>query len=64
MSREAAKEAAKVLSKLYVLGAITDILEGGSGNSIECGQRIIKICEKERVKLVRKYDALIAGIDQ
>jgi hypothetical protein len=63
-NRDASIEAAKALSQLYVLGAITDILEGGSGNGLRCGSRINKICQKERIKLLGEYDKLIGGIKQ
>lgn len=60
MRAEAANEAAHHMARLWVCGAILDILGGSAGNSLDCGERIAKILKAEQQKLLKKYDREIA----
>lgn len=58
----AAQDAVNYMEQLCVLGAIIDIIDGESGNSLDCGPRLSKICNDERQKLLRKYDRCIGRL--
>ena len=62
MKRHPAKEAADAMSALHVMACVVDMLgsgavKGGSKGCERAAQRIIKICQKEQLRQLIRYDA-------